>query len=371
MLEVNVQYRAGAFTMDAEFTAETGTVTSLFGRSGAGKTTLVNMIAGLMRPETGFIRLENDVLFDSEQRINVAPEARHIGYVFQDGRLFPHMTVRSNLMYGVRGDGGLDLDQVTRLLDLKPLLGRKPATLSGGERQRVAIGRALLSSPRMLLMDEPLANIDIQRRTEILPFIERLREETGLTIIYVSHEIEEVIRLADTLVLLSDGRVAATGGVEELMSRIDLKPLTGRYESGAVLSTVFGYFDDQFGLGHLSFPGGTLRVPGVNVPPGTQLRAHIRARDVSLALTQPAEVSILNVFEGTVAEIGDENGPQLDVRLDIGAPLIARVTRKSVHDLKLSPGKKVYALVKAVAIDRRSLGGQGREKGREQAGTAQ
>jgi molybdate transport system ATP-binding protein len=236
------------------------------------------------------------------------------------------------------------------------LLDRRPGTLSGGEKQRVAIGRALLADPALLLMDEPLASLDANRRGEILPFIERLRDELGVTIIYVSHAIDEVIRLADRLILLSDGGVAASGGVEELMSRLDLRPMTGRYEAGAVLAAQFESYDGEYGLARLSFAGGTLTVPGGQSPKGTKLRVRIRARDVSLSLTAPRDSSVLNVFSGTVTEISDDEGAQVDVRLDVGAPLIARITRKSVAQLDLAPGKPVFALVKAVAIDRRSMG---------------
>ncbi|MDP6926840.1 MAG: TOBE domain-containing protein, partial [Rhodospirillales bacterium] len=228
----------------------------------------------------------------------------------------------------------------------------------GGEKQRIAIGRALLSNPRLLLMDEPLASIDVQRRNEILPFIERLRDEIGMMVIYVSHAIEEVIHLADKMVLLSDGRIAATGGVEEIMSRLDLHPLTGRFDTGAVLSTTFSRYDDVFDIGELAFGGGTFRVTGVNLPAGTPLRAHVRARDVSLMLARPEGTSILNVFEGAITEIRDDGGSQIDILMDIGAPLIARITRKSFTDLELSEDRTVFALIKAVAIDRRSLGGQ-------------
>jgi molybdate transport system ATP-binding protein len=360
MLDVAISHRKGDFTLAADFSAEAGSITCLFGQSGAGKTTLVDLIAGLERPEKGRITLSGEVLFDSERGIDLPVEARRLGYVFQDGRLFPHMSVSGNLAYGMgrRGGGnGVQFDQVVKLLDIAPLLGRRPGTLSGGEKQRVAIGRALLSDPALLLMDEPLASLDSRRRGDILPFIERLRSEMGVTIVYVSHAIDEVIRLADTLVLLSDGRIAAAGGVEDLMSRLDLRPLTGRYEAGAVLAATVSAFDAAYGLAELAFAGGTLRVPGANLALGAQLRVHIRARDVSLSLTRPTDSSVLNVFAGTVTEIASESGAQVDVRLDVGAPLIARITRKSVDELGLKPGSPVHAMVKAVAIDRRSLGG--------------
>lgn len=358
MLKVSLQHSYPGFELAAEFSAEAGSITALFGKSGSGKTTLINQLAGLERPARGRIELDGEVLFDSAAGIHVPPAQRRLGYVFQDGRLFPHMSVRGNLNYGVKKEMTIGFDQIVDLLDIRALLERRPNHLSGGERQRVAIGRALLSSPRLLLMDEPLAAIDVQLRNDILPFIERLRDELAMTIVYVSHAIEEVIRLADTMVILSDGKVAASGGVEELMSRLDLHPLTGRFEAGAVLATTYHSYDSEFDLATLTFAGGTIRVPGLNLEPGATLRAHIRASDISLMLSRPTDSSILNIFEGEVVEIQDSDGPQVDLRLDIGSPLIARITKKSLHDLNIKVGTHLFALVKAVAIDRRSLGGQ-------------
>jgi len=358
-LSVDIQHRLGAFTLDTRFTAA-GRVTALFGRSGAGKTSLVNVIAGLIRPEHGRVVVDDETLLDSERGIFVPKHRRRIGYVFQEGRLFPHLTVRQNLRYGAwfapREARYVEYDRVVETMGLAHLLDRKPDKLSGGERQRVAIGRALLASPRLLLMDEPLAQLDATRRHEILTFIERLREAFAVPIVYVSHAMDEVIRLADTLVLIDSGKVAATGPVEELLSRLDLRPLTGRYEAGAVIAARVASTDDAFGLTHLEFPGGTLRVSRLDGQPGTPVRVRIRARDVSLALSRPSDISVLNIFEGTVTEIAtdaeDPTGAQLDVRLDIGVPLWARITRRSAHDLGIAPGRRVHALVKSVAIDR-------------------
>ncbi len=363
MLEVDVARRLGAFAIDAQFEAGPG-VTALFGRSGSGKTSIVNMLAGLLRPDSGRIVVDGAALFDRSAGIDVAPERRRIGYVFQDARLLPHIGVRANLEYGARraphGAERIPFDQVVAVLGIQELLDRRPHQLSGGEKQRVAIGRALLAGPRLLLMDEPLASLDAPRRHEILSFIERMRASFAIPIVYVSHAMEEVIRLADTLVLVSDGSIAATGPVEELFSRLDLRPLTGRYEAGAVIAACVAGGDPEYGLSHLAFPGGVLRVSHLDLPDGTMVRVRIRARDVSLALARPADISVLNMFEGTVAEIGadfdDATGPQLDVRLDIGVPLWARVTRRSAHDLGIAPGRRVHALIKSVAIDRQSVG---------------
>ena len=357
MIEVDVRRRRGSFQLHAEFSTGNGRLTALFGRSGAGKTTLINLLAGLDRPDEGRIVVDGVTLYDSISRTNLPPEQRRLGYVFQDGRLFPHMSVRRNLMFGHNGaPDRQEIESVVRMLELDPLLGRRPKTLSGGEKQRVAIGRALLSRPRLLLMDEPLASLDAGHKAEILEYIERLRDESGVPIVYVSHASEEVVRLADTLVLLSEGKVAAVGPLESLMSRLDLRPLTGRYEAGAVVSAVVDAEQRDADLTQLSFAGGTLRVPKLDIGAGQELRLRLRARDVALALSPPSNLSILNVFPGVVQEIGEEDGPQVDVLVDIGCPIWARITQHARRQLDIKQGKPVYALIKAVSFDRRSLG---------------
>src|SRR5579872_4650632 len=227
MIEIDIHKTLGGFTLQATFSAPASGVIALYGRSGAGKTTIVNALAGLVKPDRGRIAFGDAVLFDSEAGIFLRPEQRHLGYVFQEGRLFPHRSVRGNLRYGMRSHTdpatASDFEGVVKLLDLGALLERRPGDLSGGEKQRVAIGRALLANPRLLLMDEPLASLDSARKIEILPFIERLRDELKIPIIYVTHSIEEIIRLADTLVVIADGAAAAVGSIEELTSRVDLR----------------------------------------------------------------------------------------------------------------------------------------------------
>ena len=359
-LEVDVRASIGGFALDARFTAPTTGITALFGRSGAGKTSLINVLAGLARPIEGRIALGDEVLFDDARGVDLPPERRRIGYVFQEGRLFPHMTVRRNLLYGANRLAPAERDarfaHIADLLGLERLLRRRPRDLSGGEKQRVAVGRALLTAPRLLLMDEPLASLDPGHKRDILPYIEKLRDAERVPIVYVTHAMEEIVRLADTLVLLSDGTVAAVGPVAELMNRLDLQPLTGRYEAGAVFEVAVAGHDAAYGLTSLAFPAGTLRVPRVDAPVGGRLRLRVRARDVSLALEPPRAISVLNVFAGTVRQVGDVTGPQVDVMVDIGVPLWARVTALSVHELGLAPGRPVHALVKAVAIDRHSFG---------------
>lgn len=358
-LEVRIARRLGAFELDVAFSSA-GRVTALFGRSGAGKSTVLNAIAGLLRPDRGRIALGGEALFDAAAGIDVPVHRRRLGYVFQEDRLLPHLRVRANLLYGryfSGGDAAVGLDAVVELLGLAALLERRPAELSGGEKQRVAIGRALLASPRLLLMDEPLASLDTPRKAEILYYVERLRDELHVPIVYVSHSIEEVVRLADTLVLLSEGRVAGAGGFAEMASRIELRPFLGRFEGGGVIDARVAEQNLENGLARLEFPGGSIFAPDVDALAGERVRVRIRARDVSIATERPRAISMLNVIPGVVAAIGEGAGASVDIQLDVaGTPLLARITRKSVADLGLRPGLPVFALVKAVAIDRHSVG---------------
>lgn len=360
MLEVDVALRRAHFALDAQFASD-APIVALFGRSGAGKTTLVESIAGLVRPARGRIVVDDRVLFDSARGIDLAPEERRVGYVFQDALLFPHLSVRQNLAYGERlaapSERFVEQGRVISLLGLGALLERRPATLSGGEKQRVAIGRALLASPRVLLMDEPLASLDAPRKAEILQYIEILRDELRLPIVYVSHVIEEVTRLADRLVVIADGRVLASGPVAELLGSADVQAHTGRYEAGAVVEARVARHDERFELSVLAFDGGELVVPNIDALPGEPVRARIRSRDVSLALARPSGVSIQNVMEATVVSLGGEFGAIVDVQLRVGpTALVARITRKAAVELGLAPGLRVYAMVKAISIDRRSVG---------------
>jgi molybdate transport system ATP-binding protein len=251
----------------------------------------------------------------------------------------------------------VDHERVLALLGIRTLLERRPASLSGGERQRVAIGRALLASPRVLLLDEPLASLDGARKAEILAYVEILRDELRLPIVYVSHALEEVTRLADRVVVMAEGRVLAEGGVAEVLSRPDLGALTGRFEGGAVIDARVARHDPEFELTALAFAGGELVVPILDALPGEPVRVRIRARDVSLALERPSGLSIQNILPATVRSLGGEYGAIVDVALDVnGTPLVARVTRKAATELRLAPGVALYALVKAVSIDRRSAG---------------
>ncbi len=357
MLAVDITHRQGDFLLDAHFEAGSGLV-ALFGRSGSGKTSIINIIAGLVRPQTGRIAVGDTVLVESARNIFIPRHRRRIGYVFQEGRLFPHMTVRQNLLYGrwfvPRSERRDDFDHVIEMLGIEHMLDRRPGRLSGGEKQRVAIGRALLASPRLLLMDEPLASLDEARKAEILPYIERLRDESGVPVVYVSHSLAEVARLATTIVLLSDGKVAASGPALDLLHRLDLVPLIGGADAGAIIEAVLERHDETYGLSELSSRAGLWKLPRLDQPVGTRLRLRVHARDVTLAKSRPDDLSALNIFAGTITEVGREHGAMVEVKLDCnGDALIARVTRYSTEHLGLKPGTQVYAMVKSVALDRR------------------
>lgn len=359
-IQADVSLKLGTFALDARFESEAG-VTVLFGRSGSGKTTLLNALAGLVRPDRGRIVVGDTVFFDSAAGVFLPAARRRLGYVFQDGLLLPHLSVRNNLAYGrwftPEADRYVDFGRVVALLDLETLLDRRPHRLSGGEKQRIAIGRALLASPRVLLMDEPLASLDAARKGEILHYIERLRDEVRIPIVYVSHAIEEVTRLADTLVLVSDGKVTGVGTVPALAARLDLRTQLGRFEGGAVIDTRVVAQDLATGLARLAFEGGELLTTDLDALVGEPVRVRIRARDVAIALERPRNISVLNCLPGTIAEIGADAGSSADVRILVGATsIIARVTRHSIQALALAPGVHVHALVKAVSLDRHSVG---------------
>ena len=363
MIEIAAKLKLGAFTLDAAFTVESAGVTALFGRSGAGKTSVINAVAGLLRPDSGRIAIDDTVLFDSTRGLDLAPERRRVGYVFQDGRLFPHLSVRGNLSYGMRltprDRRYVAFDQVVALLGLEHLLARRPAKLSGGEKQRVALGRALLTSPRLMLMDEPLAALDQARKNEILPFISRLAAAFRVPVIYVSHAADEVLRIADQVVLMADGKISATGPVDALAERLTDPALAGG-ERTSLLSGVIERHEPEFGLSHVATAAGGLRLRRIDLPEGSRVRLNLRARDVALALTAPRDISILNILQGRIVAItpAAEGEGVVDVELALGPAaaggphLCARITARAVHDLGLAPGGKVHALIKSVAIDR-------------------
>ena len=347
--------RLGAFVLEARF-ASSGRLTALFGPSGSGKSSLISVIAGLMRPRRGRLEVEGRVLVDTQAGIFVPKHKRRIGMVFQDARLFPHMSVAHNLRFGrwftPATERYADFDAVVELLGIGALLGRRPGKLSGGEKQRVAIGRALLASPKLLLMDEPLASLDEARKAEILPYIERLRDETKIPIVYVSHSIAEVARLASDVVVLGGGKVVASGPTAMIMQRLDLLPAEERGEGGAVLDTIVGHHDEQFAMTTLNSAAGAIRVPRLVLAVGARVRIRIRARDVMVATVEPNGLSALNVLPGTVAAIEASEGASVEVRIDCnGAVVMARITRQSRQALGLAVGSRVFAVVKTVSFD--------------------
>ncbi len=362
MLEISVRRRQGEFSLDVDFAAGQG-VTALFGPSGSGKTSVVNMVAGLARPDRGRIAVDGRVLFESAAGIDLPPERRRLGYVFQDARLFPHLSVRSNLEYGRRRIPAAERSQgfadVVELLGIGHLLDRRPAKLSGGEKQRVAIGRALLASPRILLMDEPLAALDGRRKDEVLPFIARLARRFAVPILYVSHAMDEVLRLADTLVLMDEGRAVAAGSVEDLLARPDLRSFTGRFDAGAVVRAIVSGHDDSTGVTRLAFAGGTLLVGRMDLPVGAEARVRIHARDVAIAIDRPERISVRNVLPAVVRSVTEAEAHMVDVMLDCGGcPLWSQVTRQGQAQLGLRPGMRVHALIKALTITRGDVAGR-------------
>ena len=359
MIDVDMHHSFGDASISAQFKSDGG-VTALFGRSGAGKTTVINAIAGLLRPDQARIVVKDRVLVDTAQGVFVPPHQRRIGYVFQDARLFPHLTVRKNLLYGARfTERRVSMDPVVELLDLKPFLERGTEALSGGERQRVAIGRALLSAPDMLLMDEPLAALDQGRKHEILPYLMRLRDEAAVPIVYVSHAISEVAQLANTLVVLDNGAIAATGPIDQLLSDPDLVPHLGVRDAGSIVTgRVVAHHAD--GLTELQTSGGALFLPHRTEPLGAVLRVRIEAQDVILSLNRPIGFSALNVLKGEISAIRDGAGPGVIVQIDLGDErVLARVTKRSALNLQLEIRQNVYAMVKTVAVGRSDIGAVG------------
>jgi molybdate transport system ATP-binding protein len=356
-LEVAIRHTLGSFALDAAFKVDAPGVTALFGPSGSGKSSAVNAIAGLLRPREGRILINGVTVVDTAQRVFLPARRRRVGYVFQDSRLFPHLSVQANLEFGAKRSpeppGPAEIRQIVDLLALGPLLARKPATLSGGERQRVALGRAVLAKPRILLLDEPLAALDAARKAEILPYLERLRDEARLPIVYVSHAIDEVARLADQMIVMDAGRIVAQGSVFDVLARLDLAPITGRLETGAVIDARIAAHHAAERLTEVAFDDGRLWIPEIDGGVGARVRVRIRARDVMLALGEPQGISANNVVRGTVAAIRADQGTYQDVLLACGqARLIASITQRSLARLAVRPGQELYAVIKSVTVDR-------------------
>lgn len=355
MIELALRHRFRDRTFDMAFVAPTPGVTVLFGASGSGKTTCIATIAGLLRPDEARVSVDGVLLCDTAQGVWVPTERRRLGMVFQAPRLFPHLSVANNLRYGQRRapPGGLGITEIVELLGLESLLKRRPHTLSGGERQRAAIGRALLANPRVLLMDEPLASLDAPRKAEILPYLARLRSSLALPIVYVTHSMDEVLALGDTLVLIEAGHTVAVGSLAELAARPDLPLLAGRDDAGAVLSCIVAEHDPSRRLTLMRCAALPLWVPLQTAPVGSDLRVRIPAREVILATEAPSAVSVHNVIAGRVNAITDDAERQA-VMVSIAteeSTLLARITPDAVEHLCLAPGTPVIALIKSVSID--------------------
>ena len=353
-MSINAKFRfeLGGFTLDVNLTTPTRGVTALFGPSGCGKTSLLRAIAGLEYCADGYMKV-GDMVWQDGARF-VPPHLRPLGYVFQEASLFGHLTVKRNLEYGIKrvpeSERKVSLDRAVELLGIGHLLGRKPDLLSGGERQRVAIARALAVSPRLLLMDEPLAALDQIRKREILPYLESLHSELDIPMIYVSHSPDEVARLADHLVLLDAGSILAAGAISDMLTRLDLPLAQGADAETLIQATVAGH-DQSYGLTYLDFPGGRFTVAFKDFPLGHTVRLRLLARDVSITLEHQSNTSILNIFPATIQDMVPTGGSQMTVRLDAGgAPMLSRVTRKSAALLDLRVGKSVYAQAKSVAL---------------------
>ena len=358
-LTIDLCHDLPGLSLNVRFDAPAG-ITALFGRSGAGKTSVVQAVAGLLRPDAARIAVDDWVLTDTARGINLPPHRRKIGYVFQDARLFPHLTVRQNLTYGRwfhRGAGRSDFDQIVELLGLEPVLARRPQRLSGGEKSRVALGRAILSEPRFLLLDEPMAALDEGRKQEVLPYLERLRDDLGIPMLYVSHSMAEVARLATTMVLIDAGKVVASGPVAEVLANPQTAPLLGLREAGALLHAPIAAHEGD-GLTRLALSAGSLFLPQVRGRVGDHLRLRILAQDVMIAVARPTGISALNILTATVAEVRLGAGPGAMVRLDLGdgQSVLSRITRRSAQSLGLSQGQSVYAVIKAVSVAQENVG---------------
>jgi molybdate transport system ATP-binding protein len=357
MMDVRLQLKYSGFALDVDLHLPGRGVTALYGHSGSGKTTCLRCIAGLERAEIGFIQINDEVWQDTRNGLFVPPHKRALGYVFQEASLFPHLSVRANLEFGLkripRSQRRVDMTHATELLGIGHLLDRHPQHLSGGERQRIGIARALLTSPKLLLMDEPLAALDSQRKSEILPYLERLHDELDIPVLYVSHAQDEVARLADHIVLLSDGKALASGPIGETLARLDL-PMALGDDAGVVINGAVNAYDQHYQLLTLQLPDSLLsmRVAHAPLALGKQLRIKVQARDVSLSLQAGEHSSILNRLPVTVTqEISADNSAHVLVRLDAGGtPLLARITRFSRDQLQLHPGQTLWAHIKAVAV---------------------
>jgi molybdate transport system ATP-binding protein len=361
-IDISLRHQFAGFDLEADFAISQPGITALFGPSGSGKSTIINAIAGLIRPQSGHITINDRPVFDSNRHIFLLPRKRRVGYVFQDARLFPHLSVRKNLMFAHRrSKSPLPADQtqaVIEMLGIEGLLDRRPNRLSGGEKQRIALGRALLGNPDILLLDEPLSALDQARKDEILPYLEMLRDARRLPILYVSHAIDEVARLADHLVVIEGGKTRASGSIFDVLGRSDLAPLTGQFDTGTVLPARVISRDPTATVSFLSCSGHRLVVPYLGRALGQETRLHIRARDVMIARRAPTGISANNILPVTISAIdrSDKGDCELHLRLEgLGdhpdRQITARITAWSANRLHLAEGQDVFAVIKSVTVD--------------------
>ncbi|MBI2945088.1 MAG: molybdenum ABC transporter ATP-binding protein [Candidatus Wallbacteria bacterium] len=353
-IEARFRLERPGFALDVELTWPDHGVAVLFGPSGCGKTTFLRCLAGLERARGGYLRVRDDVWQDDSRGIFVPTHRRAVGFVFQAPGLFPHLDVAGNLAFAMRlvpaAERKVEHGEAVELLGLSRLMNRSTANLSGGEKQRVAIARTLLSSPRLLLLDEPLAALDSASKTEILPYLERLHDQLSIPVVYVTHGAAEAARMADTLVLMEAGRVQACGPLGELRAALE-EILGGQEDAQAVILTRVAGQDEEFDLMLLDFPGGSFHVPRRDLPMGHEVRVLLHARDVSLALSRPEGSSISNILAARVTSLAPRNPAETLVRLDCaGTTLWSLVTRRSAARLALEPGREVFAQVKAVSV---------------------
>ncbi len=345
-----------AFHLNVDLDIPMSGITAIFGPSGSGKTTLLRCLAGLEQAPNGFVQFGTDVWQDEKRHLCLPLYKRPVRYVFQEPRLFPHYNVRSNLLYGYKRipleAHRIAIEQVIDILGISHLLERRIHKLSSGEQQRVAIGRALLTSPNLLLLDEPFASLDIQRKQEFLPFIRRLHEALRIPVMYVSHATAEILQLADRVILLKEGQVVGIGALNEMLTSLRFRGSFGAHRVGGVLETRVVGHDPQYGLTQLEFKGQSLFVPLQPVSVGQPVCIHILSNDVSLVTERTdSPTSVLNILEATIQEIHETDQSSVDVLLDIGAPIVASITRKSLAHLGLKPGHRVFAHIKAVALN--------------------
>jgi len=361
-VEVEFYKQMESAELAVNFTVPAQGITAIFGRSGAGKTTIINAISGLLVPDRGKININGMTLYDSQDKRNVAVEKRNVGYVFQESRLFPHFSVQRNLNYGVKKPDNLYFEEIVGLLDLKELLNRYPRDLSGGEKQRVAIGRALLSKPDILLMDEPLASLDLPRKREVMPFLEKLAQRICIPILYVSHSLNEILRLADHLVVIDKGRVVACGGIEDVWSSQVMRPWQSFHEQSSLFSAQIAKHNLEYGLTQLKFREGlTFWVQQISAEPGSNVRLQIRANDVSISLEKYDNTSIRNILPVRIVAIehqhdgADKKSVNLKLDMKGGCYLWATITRWALDELKLCEGMDVYAQIKGVSVSQKDV----------------